>query len=451
MTYNLSTLENGLRVLTIPVPASESVTVLILVGAGSRYEEKKINGISHFLEHMAFKGTQKRPTALAIASTIDGIGAEFNAFTSKDHTGYYIKAAKKHLPLLLDVLSDMLLHSKFDPQEIEKEKGVIIEEINMYEDTPMRKVGDLYENLLYGDTKLGRDIAGRKEVIKAVTREDFLSYIDRFYGPGNTIVAVSGGIDDESSKSKIQSASWRTNQIPASLAGRQNPNSQLMKLIRELLGGWKRKSIVELEKMRDEQKDQATLVKYKDTQQAHLSVGVRSYNLTNPNRYALGVMTNILGGGMSSRLFIEVREKRGLAYYVRSSNEMYTDIGNFVTQAGVDVARIDDAIKVILSQFKRISETPVSDEELTRAKENLKGRLTLELEDSRSVASLLATAQLLEGQVRTPEEILAHVDAVTMLDVQKVAREIFVENHLNLAVIGPYKEEGRFKKILKFS
>src|SRR3989344_772733 len=198
MTYHKNLLSNGLRVITVPIAQSESVTVLILVGAGSRYEEKKINGISHFLEHMAFKGTKKRPTALAIAATIDGIGAEFNAFTSKDHTGYYIKAAKKHLPLLLDVLSDMLLHSKFDATEIEKERGVIIEEINMYEDTPMRKVGDLYENLLYGDTPLGRDISGIKDVIKSVKREDFLSYIDRFYGPGNTIVAVSGGIDQNS-------------------------------------------------------------------------------------------------------------------------------------------------------------------------------------------------------------------------------------------------------------
>lgn len=434
MTYNLSTLENGLRVLTVPIPASESVTVLILVGAGSRYEEKKINGISHFLEHMAFKGTKKRPTALAIAATIDGIGAEFNAFTSKDHTGYYIKAAKKHLPLLLDVLSDMLLHSKFDANEIEKERGVIIEEINMYEDTPMRKVGDLYENILYGDTPLGRDISGIKEVIKSVKRDDFLSYIDRFYGPGNTIVAVSGGIG-ESEKLKVKNEKLQL---------------KIQNLVQKCLGDWQRKSIEKPQEMSDDQAAPAVLVRFKDTQQAHLSIGVRSYHLTHADRYALGVLTNILGGGMSSRLFIEVREKRGLAYYVRSSNEMYTDVGNFVTQAGVDVVRIDDAIKVILSEFNRITSTPVSDEELMRAKENLKGHLTLELEDSRSVASLLATAQLLEGKVRTPEEILSHVDGVTLLDVQKVAKDIFTENHLNLAVIGPYKEEERFINLLKF-
>src|SRR3990170_5561903 len=194
MKYQKYTLENGLRVVEIPMPAVESATVLILVGVGSRFEEKEINGLSHFLEHMAFKGTKKRPTALDIASTIDGIGGEFNAFTSKDHTGFYIKAAAKHVPLLFDVLSDMLLHSKFAAEEIEREKGVIIEEINMYEDTPMRKISDLYENLLYGDSKLGRDISGIPQVIRSIKREDFLAYMDRFYSPVNTIATISGGI-----------------------------------------------------------------------------------------------------------------------------------------------------------------------------------------------------------------------------------------------------------------
>ena len=428
MKYQKQTLSNGLKLLTVPMPAVESVTVLILVGAGSRYEEKEINGISHFLEHMAFKGTQKRPTALEIASTIDGIGAEFNAFTSKDHTGYYIKAAKKHLSLLVDVLSDMLLHSKFDEKEIEKERGVIIEEINMYEDTPMRKVGDFYENLLYGDSKLGRDISGRKEVIKSVKREDFLSYIRRFYGPGNTIIAVAGGIE--------------TNKRLA---------SSVERLVENYLGDWKEKGIEKPELVKDRQNEPAVLVRFKDTQQAHLCLGVRSYNLTHPDRYKLGVLTAILGGGMSSRLFIEVREKRGLAYYVRSNNEQYHDVGNFVTQAGVDVTRIDDAIKVMLSEFVKIAKEPVSAEELMKAKELLKGRLILELEDSRSVAGLYATTLLLEDKVRTPDEILKQVDSVTVGDIQKVAKEIFDEQTLNLAIIGPYKEEERFRKLLKFS
>lgn len=401
----------------------ESVTVLVMVGVGSRYEEKKINGLSHFLEHMAFKGTQKRPSAFDIASLIDGIGGEFNAFTSKDHTGYYVKAAKKHLPLLIDVLSDMLLHSKFDPREIEKEKGVIIEEINMYEDIPMRKIGDLYENLLYGDTKLGRDIAGIKEVIKSVKREDFISYMDRFYGPGNTVVAIAGG-------------------IPLKV-------DPLKGSVEKYLGEWKNKKVEKPEFVKENQSKPALLLTYKDTQQAHLCLGVRSFPLLHSGRYASGVLTNILGGGMSSRLFIEVREKRGLAYYVRANDERYIDVGNFVVQAGVDVVRIDDAIKVILDELSKIKKAKIDKKELNKAKENMKGKLILELEDSRSVAALFATSKVIEDKILTPKEIMQRVDSITLEDLQRVAGEIFRESQLNLAIIGPYKDEERFKKLMK--
>lgn len=426
MDYKKKTLENGLRVLTIPMPSVKSVTVLLMVGAGSRFEEKNINGISHFLEHMAFKGTQKRPNALAISSLIDGIGGEFNAFTSKDHTGYYIKAAAKHLLLLIDVLSDMLLHSKFDSEEIEKERGVIIEEINMYEDTPMRKVGDIYENLLYGDTKLGRDIAGRKEVIRSVKREDFVSYIDRFYGPSNTLITVSGAVDTNG-----------------------NTSENVYKYVDKYLGEWKPKPVVQPDLMKDFQEKPELLVHFKDTQQAHLCLGFRSYPLADVSRYKLGVLTAILGGGMSSRLFIQVRERRGLAYYVRSMTEEYVDVGNFVTQAGVDVVRIEDAIKVSLEQFAKIKEEKVKTEEIVKAKEYLKGRFALELEDSRNVAALFATDEILEGKIRVPEDIIKEIDKVTIDDIQDTAREIFRKETLNLSIIGPYKEDERFRKLLK--
>lgn len=417
------TLENSLRILDIPLPSVESVTVLVMVGVGSRFEEKEINGISHFLEHMAFKGTKKRPSALAIASVIDGIGGEFNAFTSKDHTGYYIKAAVKHLPLLVDVLSDMLLYSKFDEKEIEKEKGVIIEEINMYEDLPMRRVGDIYENLLYGDTKLGRDIAGRKEVIRKVKRTDFINYLDRFYSPKNTVVTIAGGTFK---------------------------GQTLKGMVEEKLGGWKSKVVEKPESIKDGQSKPKLLLQFKDTQQSHLCLGVRSYNLHHPGRYKLSVLGNILGGGMSSRLFTEVREKRGLAYYVRANTERYTDVGNFVIQAGVDVARIDDAIKVCLEELKKIVKTKVSEEELIKAKENIKGKLILELEDSREVAGLFGSSELMEGKVHLPNELMEEIDKVTVNDVLAVAKDIFVEHNLNLAIIGPYKDDSRFSKILKF-
>ena len=422
MDYKKYTIKNGLRVLEIPMAGVQSATVLILVGVGSRYEEKEINGLSHFLEHMAFKGTLRRPTALEIASTIDGIGGEFNAFTSKDHTGFYIKAASKHILLLFDVLSDMLLHSKFDAVEIEKEKGVIIEEINMYEDTPMRKVGDLYENLLYGDSKLGRDISGKADVIRSINREDFLAYMQRFYSPANTIIAVAGGV---------------------------GKSTKIKDLTEKNLGEWRNKQVEQADLVLDRQDKPQVLVKFKDTQQAHLCIGVRSYKLIHPDRYKLGVLTNILGGGMSSRLFIEVRERRGLAYYIRANNEMYFDVGNFVTQAGVELKSIDDAIKVILEQFERVKKNKVDDEEMNKAKENLKGKLILDLEDSRNMAGLYGTAELLEKEVHTPEEIIKKIDEVRAGDIMKIAKDIFIEKNLNLAVIGPYKEEGKFQQLLK--
>ncbi len=426
MNYQTHTLTNGLRLITVPMPSVESVTVLVLVGAGSRFEEKGINGLSHFLEHMAFKGTKKRPTALEISSIVDGIGGESNAFTSKDHTGYYIKAAVKHLPLLIDILSDILLHSRLDEKEIAKEKGVIIEEYNMYEDLPMRKVGDLYENLLYGDTKLGRDIIGKKEVISSVKRKDFVSYMDRLYTPGNTVVVIAGGIN------KIT-----------------NYKLQIINLMKKYFGEWGKRKVEKAETVDDGQKVPGLLVQYKDTQQAHLCLGVRAYPLVHPERYALGVLTSVLGGGMSSRLFIEVREKRGLAYYVRSATEKYTDVGNFVTQAGVDVGRIDEAIKVIIGEYQKMADKLVSEEELGKAKEYLKGRLTLELEDSHNVASLFGTAELLEKNIRTPQEIMEKIDKVTSAQVQEVAENIFGQNRLNLAIIGPYKQEERFRKLFK--
>ena len=392
-----------------------------MVGAGSRYETRKNNGISHFLEHMAFKGTKKRPTAQIIASTIEGIGAEFNAYTSKDHTGYYIKAAKKHLPLLIDVLSDMLLNSKYDTVEIEKEKGVIIEEIRMYEDMPMRKIGDLYENLLYGDTPLGRDIAGTEEVIRQITREDFVTYVENYYAPGNTVVVLAGAVEEMS-------------------AG---------KLLEEKLGKWKKKGVPAFEKHPNNQSKPELLLHHKDTEQAHLSLGVRSYCLTDKRRYSLGVLSNILGGGMSSRLFTEVREKRGLAYYVRASGEYYQDVGNFLVQAGVDVSRIDDAIKVIIEELLKITDGKIKDEELIRSKEHLKGHLILDLEDSKQVAGIFANSELLEGKIRTPDDVLNEIEKVSLSEVQKIACDLFSKNRLNLAVIGPYKEKAKFEKLLK--
>jgi predicted Zn-dependent peptidase len=407
------------------MPGVKSVTVMVMVGAGSRYESKKINGLSHFLEHMAFKGTEKRPSSLAISSTIDAIGGEFNAFTSKDHTGFYIKAAADHVGLLVDVLADMLLHSLFKTEEIEREKGVIIEEINMYRDMPIRHIGDIYEELLYGDHPLGWNIAGLPEIIRTITREDFMTYMKGLYRPNNTVVVIAGGI-----------------------AGQE---AAMKSLVQTHLGAWEKADIWPWEKNSMSQTKPRVRVDFKDTEQAHLAIGVPAYPLGDEREYAISVLSAILGGGMSSRLFIQVRERRGLAYYVNSSIEHYLDRGGFTSQAGVDVKRIDDAISVIVAEYFGLAEGkfPITDEELKKGKEYLKGRLTLELEDSRAVGGLYSTQEILLREVKTPEEIIAKTEAVTLEDIMKIARDIFKKDQLNLAIIGPYKEPERFEKLLE--
>lgn len=421
MTYKRTTLKNGLRVITIPMPSMQSATVLVLVGAGSRYETQKNNGISHFLEHMAFKGTQKRPTPLDITSLIDGIGGESNAFTGKETTGYYIKAQATHVELALDILSDMLQHSLFDEKEIEKEKGVIIEEINMYEDTPMRKLGDIYEQLLYGDTPMGWDIAGTKDVIRNTTREDFLSYMQSLYSADNMTVVVAGGIDSD----------------------------HVEKLVEKYFGDMPRFATITAEKATEDQTVPASLLKPKQTEQVHIALGVRTIPLDHPDRYALDVLAAIMGGGMSSRLFHEVREKRGLAYYVRTSSDNYTDVGTLVTSAGVDPQRVDEALKVIIEQYGLMQKPGnITEAELTRAKELLKGHFVLGIEDTEAVSDFFARQEILERKIETPDEVLKNVSAVTMADINRVAEE-YLKRPLNLAVIGNFPEDKDFKSLLK--
>ncbi|MBI4100824.1 insulinase family protein [Candidatus Microgenomates bacterium] len=421
MKYQKVTLSNGLRVLLVPMESVESVTAMILVGVGSRYESKNTSGISHFLEHMAFKGTQKRPTAIDISRLIDGIGGEFNAFTSKELTGFYIKSANTHLDLDIDVLSDMLLNSKFEEKEINKERGVILEEINLYEDTPMRKIADIYEELLYNDTPLGWDTAGRKEIIRNIRRQDFLNYLKSFYSPKKITVVIAGGFKEK----------------------------EALTLIEKYLGKMMSFDPLSYEKIVEKQTVPGVLVRFKKTEQAHLCLGVRTFPYSHPDRYILSVLTAILGAGMSSRLFHEVREKRGLAYYIRSSDDHFLDTGTFVTQAGADIGRIEDAVKVILEEYKKITQKKCDEDEIIKAKEYLKGHLILELEDSKGVASLFGSQEILEEKIRTPEEIMKEIDKVGAEDIRRVAREIFINQKLNLALIGPFRNGQNLKKLLR--
>ncbi len=422
MKYNRNVLPNGLRIITVPMPSFESATSLVMVGAGSRYETRKNNGISHFLEHMAFKGTQKRPSAIDISNLIDGIGGEFNAFTGKETTGYYVKSAVSHVDLCLDVLSDMLQNSKLDQTEIEKEKGVILEEINLYEDTPSRKIGDVYERLLYGDVPMGWDIAGEKDVIRQINREYFQNYMQSLYSADNITVVVAGGINED----------------------------KTVGLIEKYFGQMPKFDILRYDKVIEKQEKPKTFIKQKTTEQVHIALGFRTVPLNHPDRHSLSVLSAILGGGMSSRLFHEVREKRGLAYYVRTASEQYQDVGNLVSTAGLDPKRAEEGIKVIVEEYAKFAKgkAGITAAELTKAKEFLKGHFVLELEDSRSVAGFYSQQEILEKKIENPDEIMAKIDRVTVLDVEKAAQKYFVEKSMNMAIIGNFASGQNFENLL---
>ena len=415
-------LGNNLRVVTTQMPGVESVTVMILVKSGSRYEDKRTNGVAHFAEHMFFKGTKSRPSATDISSLIDGIGGEFNAFTSKEFTGYYVKAAKDHLNLCLDVVSDMLMNSLFAQEEIDRERNVINEEIRMYLDTPMRYVPEVYDALLYGDQPLGWDTAGTLDSLKNINRKDFFKYIDDYYTPSNMLVVISGGVSPDKA------------QVTA---------DEYMGRIKDRLAkGFKKVTV-------SQNKPQVKIF-HKDSEQAHLCLGVRSYPAAHKNRYKITVLNTILGASMSSRLFVQLRERRGLGYYVRSGVEEYHDAGSLVAQAGVMPKNIDQAIRVILDEFGKLAVEPVSEVELKKAKEYLKGKLILEMEDSKEVSNLFGLMELLEGKIRDQKELIANIEKVSAEDIQTTAKEIFVDQSLNLAIVGPYKDKTKFERNLKF-
>jgi predicted Zn-dependent peptidase len=422
MQFQKKVLPNGLRVITIPMPSLESVTAIVMVGAGSRYENKKNNGISHFFEHMAFKGTKKRPTAMEISSIIDGMGGECNAFTGKELTGYYIKSAKAKLETSLDILSDMLMHSKLDASEIDKERGVIIEEINMIEDTPMRKLGDIYEELLYGNVPMGWDIAGTKENILNISPQDFRDYMGSLYSAHNMTVIVAGGITTDKSE----------------------------ELVGKYFADMPKFDIFTPQGLKEAQNKPELLIREKKTEQIHVAIGVRTVSLNSEKKYPLSVLAAILGGGMSSRLFHEVRESRGLAYYVRSHADEYTDAGSFVSTAGIDPKRVVEAVEVIMAEYQKVAsgKMNLADTELKKAKEYIKGHLVLGLEDSNSVAGFYGHQELLEEDIKNPDELLKLIDAVTTEEVESVGREFFVESGLNLALIGNFADRQKLESLL---
>jgi predicted Zn-dependent peptidase len=418
--YEREVLPNGLRIVTAPMAHAQSVTCFLMFAAGSRYETPETNGVAHFAEHMFFKGTERRPSAREIAGEIDAIGGEFNAFTSKEYTGYYVRCAAESIDIAFDVLVDMIRHSKFDPDEIEREKGVILEELNMYLDTPRDMIDAVYEELLYGDQPLGWLIIGRPEAIRSATRETFLDYIGRWYTPSRLVVGVGGRIEgDLSSRLEELLGDVAGSGPPAPARARITPNGA-----------------------------PRVRVRTKDSDQAHVCLGVPSYQLDHPDRYVLTVLATILGGGMSSRLFTEVRERRGLAYYVYAMNHSYTDAGSLLSQAGVDIDRIDEAITTIAGELRRIAGESVPAEELEKARSFAKGRLVLQLESPQGLITFGLRREVLENRIADPAEVLEGLNAVTADDVQRVAQDVIGRNGLNLAVIGPFDDPERFEQLL---
>jgi len=416
-----TTLKNSLRIITVPQKGTQAVTVLVLVGTGSKYEKKEINGISHFLEHLFFKGTKNRPSVIAITETLDKVGGIYNAFTSEEYTGYFAKVGAPYFNLALDWVSDIYLNSLLPEKEIEKERRVIIEEINMYYDHPMSYVGILWSKLLYGDQPAGWAVAGTKESITKIGRQNLLNYRESQYVAQNTIISIAGKIDESTVINKVKKY---FSKITTTIS-------------------FKKPKVIE------RQTSPECLLHQRKTDQTHLWLGVRGYNIFHPQKYSQDLLGIILGGMMSSRLFMEVREKLGIAYYINTSVESDSDTGYLVTQAGVDNKNVDKAISTILKEYKKITQKKVPEDELKRAKDCTKGKMALLLETSDALSSFYGLQELLKKEILTPEEIYQKIDQVSQSDILKVAKEIFQPEKLNLALIGPFKEKEKFKRLLK--
>ncbi len=414
---------SGLEVLLVPLKETQTVTVLTLVRAGSEYEKKEINGISHFLEHMCFKGTVKMPSSKEITSLMDGLGADFNAFTSQEHTGYYIKVDRRHLDTALEIISDIYLHSLFKEEEMEKEKGVIIEEMNLDEDTPTSQIYDVLLKLLYGDQPAGWRIFGEKEIIKKIKRQDILNYVKNRYAAKQTLVVVSGNF----------------NQV------------KVLDRLKNLFQDINRQSGSAKPKTKENQSQPHVAVKSKKTDQAHLVLSARAFSKFDERRYTLEVLSSILGHGMSSRLFQKIREEMGAAYYVSSIADLGSDHGFFGVATGVALNKINETVKIINEEFKKISLEPPSEAEMRKVKDYIKGKMTLGLESSDEYAFFHGSQQLYYKRTFSLADIFKKIDAVNSRMVQNLSRELFQPKNINLAILGPFKknDETYFKKILK--
>ncbi|KKW38846.1 hypothetical protein A2454_03015 [Candidatus Peribacteria bacterium RIFOXYC2_FULL_55_14] len=410
--FSIDVLRSGLPVITAPAEGTESVTVHVFVGAGSRYEQGNERGISHFLEHMFFKGGRKYRSTKEVSVAIDSKGGDCNAFTGKEYAGYFVKVAAEHAELACDVLSDMLLYALFPQEDIERERGVIIEEERMYQDTPMYRAGWDFEELLFGDHPLGWDTIGEEKVIRSVQQKDFRQYKERLYSPDNCTVVFAGNID----------------QARAVALGEKYFGT---------LAGSKERAFVPFEHYGKEK----VFLRSKKTEQSHLVLGVPAVGALDKNRYAQKLLSIILGGNMSSRMFLNIREAKGICYYISTDSDSYLDAGDISTRAGVDQSRLHEAIGLITQEYLLCAEKGVSDEELQRAKDYLRGKFTLSLEDSEERAHFYGKQKLLYPEVLDTDAYLARFDAVTKKQVDTLAARLFTPENFRLVVIG--KEDNK--------
>lgn len=420
MQFQKKTFKNGLRTIVAPMKDTQAMTLWVLFGTGSKYESKKVNGISHFLEHLFFKGTKHRPKAGQVNRELDQLGAQSNAFTSKEFTGYYVKAASKHFDVALDIVSDILIEPLFKKEEIEKERGVILQEISMYEDDPRRQSFELFEELLYGDQPAGWDTAGYPDTVKNITRDDIVNYKNSHYLTSNAVVTVAGNVDAERAFKKIEKAFKNMPQ-----------GKKLEKL-----------------KVAEVQRQPQVKFKKKDVDQTHMRLGVRGYDMFDERRYAMTVLQTILGGNWSSRLWNELREKRGLTYYVRAFQENYTDTGYLMAAAGVPHEKFPEATEKMVEVFKDVLKKGVTDAEIKFAKEYLRGSMALAFESTDEIATFLSSQEIFYNKIMTPEDVLNKLEKVKKAEINSVIKDIFTKDKINLAAITPDTDTKPFEKIL---
>jgi predicted Zn-dependent peptidase len=421
MNYKKKVLKNGLRIIAVPIKGAPSVTVMSLIEAGSKYENKQNNGISHFLEHMCFKGTKKRTNAGDIAKEFDAMGAQNNAFTGPEVTGYWGKAHKKHTDDMLEIISDMYLNPTFPEKDLEIEKGVIVEEINMYEDLPQILVGEVFDELLYGNQPAGWNVAGTRENVRSFNRNDFINYRKQHYVASATTIVIAGDIDEK----------------------------DIFKKVEKYFAGISADKKFPKKKVTEKQTKPQVKLRFKETDQTHLVLGFRAFDLYDEKNRKLKLLSTVLGNGMSSRLFQKMRDQLGICYYVRSQVDNLTDHGYLSVSAGVDSGRVEEGIRGILEELKKIRDKKIPEDELRKAKDLAIGRMYLGLESSDDLAQFYGRQEIFKQKIKTPKDLEKEIEKITANDIQKVAKGIIQNNKLNLAIVGKYKDTERFKKILK--